>query len=135
MAEHGISDADLETIRTVLAECKEEITQVDLFGSRATGKHRSHSDIDLVIHGAVREAAIDRLRTLFIESNLPVSVDIFSYDYLPASEGTRRRGPAAPVHRAGPSGAEHRSMRRRGAVLVAESGRAYYPVRWRQYRP
>ena len=80
MAEHGISDADLETIRTVLAECKEEITQVDLFGSRATGKHRSHSDIDLVIHGAVREAAIDRLRTLFIESNLPVSVDIFSYE-------------------------------------------------------
>ena len=80
MAEHGISDADLETIRTVLAECKEEITQVDLFGSRATGKHRSPSDIDLVIHGAVREAAIDRLRTLFIESNLPVSVDIFSYE-------------------------------------------------------
>ena len=80
MAEHGISDAELETIRAVLAECKEEITQVDLFGSRATGKHRSHSDIDLVIHGAVREAAIDRLRTLFIESNLPVSVDVFSYE-------------------------------------------------------
>ena len=80
MAEHGISDAELETIRAVLAECDDEITQVDLFGSRATGKHRSHSDIDLVIHGAVREAAIDRLRTLFIESNLPVSVDIFSYD-------------------------------------------------------
>ena len=80
MAEHGISNADLETIRIVPAECKEEITQVYLFGSRATGKHRRHSDIDLVIHGSVREAAIDRLRTLFIESNLSVSVDIFSYE-------------------------------------------------------
>ena len=85
----------------------------------ATGKYRSHSDIDLVIHGAVGEAAIDRLRTLFIESNLPVSVDIFSYegDNLPASEGTRRRGQAAPVHRAGPPGAEDRSMKdRRGSL-------------------
>ena len=80
MAEHGISDPELATIRAVLAECIDEITQVDLFGSRAAGKHRSHSDIDLVIHGAVGEAAIDRLRTLFIESNLPVSVDIFSYE-------------------------------------------------------
>ena len=80
MSEHGISDAELETIHAVLAECKEEITQVDLFGSRATGKHRSHSDIDIVIHGAVGEAAIDRLRTLFIESNLSVSVSILNYE-------------------------------------------------------
>ena len=41
---------------------------------------RFEMTMELVIHGAVREAAIDRLRTLFIESNLPVSVDIFSYE-------------------------------------------------------
>ena len=121
MAEHGISDAELETIRAVLAECDDEITQVDLFGSRATGKHRSHSDIDLVIYGAVREAAIDRLRTLFIESNLPVSVDILSYDgitCLPLKEHVdtvrQRLFTAQDIQ-----GSGDRSMRdRRGSAIV-----------------
>ena len=121
MAEHGISDPELETIRAVLAECDDEITQVDLFGSRATGKHRSHSDIDLVIYGAVREAAIDRLRTLFIESNLPVSVDILSYDgitCLPLKEHVdavrQRLFTAQDIQ-----GSGDRSMRdRRGSAIV-----------------
>ena len=121
MAEHGISDPELETIRAVLAECDDEITQVDLFGSRATGKHRSHSDIDLVIHGTVREAAIDRLRTLFIESNLPVSVDIFNYDgitFLPLKEHVdavrQRLFTAQDIQ-----GSGDRSMRdRRGSAIV-----------------
>ena len=123
MAEHGISDTELETIRAVLAECDDEITQVDLFGSRATGKHRSHSDIDLVIHGTVREAAIDRLRTLFIESNLPVSVDIFSYDgitYRPLREHVdavgQRLFTAQDIR-----GAKDRSMRdRRDSSAIVE---------------
>lgn len=80
MVDHGISDAALETIRAVLATCSDEITQVDLIGSRAAGRHRRNSDIDLVVHGDVGGAAIDRLRTLFMESSLPVSVDIFCYE-------------------------------------------------------
>ena len=80
MADHGISEAALETIRAVLTTCDDEITQVDLFGSRATGRHRRNSDIDLVVYGDVGDTAIDRLRTRFIESSLPVSVDIFSYE-------------------------------------------------------
>ena len=82
MVDHGISERQLETIRAVLATCGDQITQVDMFGSRAAGTHRPNSDIDLVICGNVSKADIDRLRTLFIESNLPVSVDIFSYDHL-----------------------------------------------------
>ena len=82
MVDHGISERQLETIRAVLATCGDQITQVDLFGSRAAGTHRPNSDIDLVIYGSVSKAGIDRLRTLFIESNLPVSVDIFGYDHL-----------------------------------------------------
>ena len=49
MVDHGISEAALKTIRTVLATCSDEITQVDLFGSRAVGRHRRNSDIDLVV--------------------------------------------------------------------------------------
>lgn len=80
MADHGIPARDLETIRTVLATCREDITRVDLFGSRANGRHRPNSDIDLVLHGDVSRASIARLWTLFHESLLPVSVDVVSYE-------------------------------------------------------
>lgn len=80
MTDHGLLDEELETIRSVLAEFADEITQVDLFGSRATGNHRSNSDVDLVVHGSVKDSTIDRLWTLFNESNLPFSVDIASYE-------------------------------------------------------
>ncbi len=40
MVDHGISEAALDTIRAVLATCGDEITQVDLFGSRAVGRYR-----------------------------------------------------------------------------------------------
>ena len=80
MIDHGLVDEELETIRVVLANFADEITQVDLFGSRATGNYRGNSDVDLVVHGDVRDATVDRLRTLFNESNLPVSVDVASYE-------------------------------------------------------
>ena len=80
MTNHGLMDEDLETIRAVLADFSDEITKVDLFGSRATGNYRRNSDVDLVVHGSVRDTTIDRLWTLFNESNLPFSVDVASYD-------------------------------------------------------
>ena len=80
MTDHGLSEAALETIRAILANFGDEITQVDLFGSRATGSKRENSDIDLVVHRDVREATIDRLWTLFNESNLPFSVDVAGYE-------------------------------------------------------
>ncbi len=79
MADHGLSQRQMETVKRILATCADRITQVDLFGSRATGKHRPQSDIDLVLHGDVVEADIDRLWTLFHEGDLPVSVDVVSY--------------------------------------------------------
>ncbi len=80
MTDHGLVDEELETIRAVLANFADEIRQVDLFGSRATGNYRGNSDVDLVVHGDVRDATIDRLWTLFNESNLPLSVDVASYE-------------------------------------------------------
>ena len=72
-----------------MANFADEITQVDLFGSRATGNFRENSDVDLVVHGDVKDATIDRLWTLFNESNLPFSVDVASYEtisYRPLKE-------------------------------------------------
>ena len=79
-AKHGLSDRQLERILAILATKAEHITGVDVFGSRATGRWRPASDLDLVLHGDLSEKDISRLWTLFHESNLPFSVDLKSYD-------------------------------------------------------
>lgn len=77
---HGLSDRQLAVLKQILALYAEEIASVDLFGSRATGDYRPNSDVDLVLRGSIKEKQIDRLWTLFHESNLPVSVDVKSYE-------------------------------------------------------
>ena len=78
--DHGLSDGSLALLVQTIAEFGEGVTRVDLFGSRATGAYRANSDIDLALHGDVTDATIDRLRTIFLESSLPVSVDVTSYE-------------------------------------------------------
>ena len=77
---HGLSERQLRTIKGILSRYADEITRADLFGSRAMGNYRANSDIDLVLRGDIREESVDRLWTLFHESNLPFSVDVKSYD-------------------------------------------------------
>ena len=77
---HGLSDRQLAVLKQILALYAEEIASVDLFGSRATGDYRPNSDVDLVLRGGIKEKQIDRLWTLFHESNLPFSVDVKSYE-------------------------------------------------------
>ena len=77
---HGLSDRQLAVLKQILALYAEEIASVDLFGSRATGDYRPNSDVDLVLRGGIKEKQIDRLWTLFHESNLPISVDVKSYE-------------------------------------------------------
>lgn len=83
--DHGLSQRHVETVRRILATYADHITQVDLFGSRAMGNYRPNSDIDIVLHGDIPEQYIDRLSTLFDESNLPVSVDVKGYEYMSRS--------------------------------------------------
>ena len=80
--DHGLSQRQVETVRDILSTYADHITRVDIFGSRAMGKHRPNSDIDLVLHGDIPEKYIDRLWTLFHESNLPVSVDVKGYNQI-----------------------------------------------------
>lgn len=77
---HGLSDRQLTVLKEILAFYAEEISSVGLFGSRATGDYRPNSDVDLVVRGSLKEKQIDRLWTLFHESNLPFSVDVKSYE-------------------------------------------------------
>lgn len=80
--DHGLSTRQLETIRGILAPYARHITKVALFGSRATGNYRRNSDVDLVLYGDLEEGGIDRLWTLFSESNLPFSVDVKGYELI-----------------------------------------------------
>ncbi len=80
MAEHGLTDEQVEILRKILSVYAGQIERVGLFGSRATGKYKPASDIDMVLYGTLGQADIDRLSTLFAESPLPVEVDVVAYD-------------------------------------------------------
>ncbi len=79
MPNHGLSPQQLGTIKTVLAPYRQHIEKVALFGSRATGKYRENSDIDLVLYGDLDQATTDRIWTAFDDSSLPIRVDVNTY--------------------------------------------------------
>ena len=76
----ALTQGQIDTIKKTIAPYAQGITQVGVFGSRATGKAKANSDIDLVVYGSITEATIRRLYTLFTESSLPVKVDIVGYN-------------------------------------------------------
>ena len=82
MNDNGLSDEQLNIIKGVLLPFAENIESVGLFGSRAIGKYRSNSDIDMVIYGNLSEKTADRIATLFTDSSLPVKVDVISYNHI-----------------------------------------------------
>ena len=75
----GLSGRDRDSLRAIPTEFGDGIDEVALFGSRATGRARADSDIDLVIHGRLDEADVDRLWTLFDDGPISVSVDPIAY--------------------------------------------------------
>ena len=80
--DHGLSDSQLQTIKSILREYASKVESVSLFGSRASGAYKSNSDIDLVLYGDIDSGSIDRLWTLFNESNVPYKVDLSAYQLI-----------------------------------------------------
>ncbi|UEM22803.1 nucleotidyltransferase domain-containing protein [Skermanella mucosa] len=72
-----IRPKDLETVRDILASVLPAQTEVHVFGSRATGRTKRSSDLDLAIDAgrplSVRESTV--LADGFEESDLPYRVD------------------------------------------------------------
>lgn len=83
---HGLNNSELAIVKAILAPFREKIGKVGLFGSRATGAYRKNSDIDLVVYGAISEAEIRELWTLFDNSNLAYKVDVIAYDLIASPE-------------------------------------------------
>lgn len=75
----GLNERELALIREILQTQVDRIERVGVFGSRAEGRQRPNSDLDLVLYGTADEAVCDRLWTLFQDSPLAFSVDVKSY--------------------------------------------------------
>lgn len=82
MDRNGLSELQLQIILRILAPFAGQIEQVGLFGSRATGRYRENSDIDMVLYGTLDEKTIDRIYTLLNESALSINVDLKSYRHI-----------------------------------------------------
>ena len=78
---YGLEKNDLLIIKKIIGQNCPNAGKVALFGSRATGKHKPESDIDLVVYGHVTEQEIERAYTCFLESILPYKVDIVAYHH------------------------------------------------------
>ncbi len=79
MVDHGLSEAHLEIIRRVLAPFAPPLIKAGLFGSRATGRFKPSSDIDVVLYGDLPESMVNRIWTDFQNSSLPFQVDVIAY--------------------------------------------------------
>lgn len=79
---HGLSRAEITSIGNILRAYSDVIERVGIFGSRATGKYKEYSDIDLVLYGNLSMQAIKRLDTLFDESNIALKIDIKGYQWI-----------------------------------------------------
>lgn len=78
----AVSANERRILRDVLAPFADRIDTVAVFGSRALGTQRPASDIDLVIHGTLDDAAVARIWSLLDQSSLAVTVDVVRYDDL-----------------------------------------------------
>lgn len=78
-----LDDRSLAEVREILARHVPQV-KVWAFGSRATGTARKFSDLDLVLEGEgpVEGRVLSRLHHAFVESDLPIKVDVVDWHEL-----------------------------------------------------
>lgn len=79
MAEPTLTETERRELARVLRPFAKRIERVGVFGSRATGRARPNSDIDLVIYGDIDSDLENRIWTLLEDSSLAVTVDLAAY--------------------------------------------------------
>jgi len=84
---YGLSEQQLEEIKAILASY-EAVEEVVLFGSRATGKHKKASDVDIAIKGknADWSLALSIKDHLEEETYLPFFFDVVAYSSITNAE-------------------------------------------------
>ncbi len=94
LSQTGLTKAELDTICSVFRETP-AITRVILFGSRAKGKAKRYSDIDLAIEGLLNERQVAEVAMKLDELPLPYRFDVkslASIRHLPLKEHIDRVG-------------------------------------------
>ena len=86
MNNHGLTTEWLKIIRSIISPYADKIEQVGLFGSRATGNFRDNSDVDIILYGDIDDASVRLIYSLFMESNLPIKVDVTAYNLVAYSK-------------------------------------------------
>jgi predicted nucleotidyltransferase len=82
VSDFGLSDATLAVIHGILAEFP-AVEKAILYGSRAMGKYRNGSDIDLTLLGAGLDARVlGQIAGRLEESPIPYQVDLSLWDQI-----------------------------------------------------
>jgi uncharacterized protein len=82
MNDYGLTSQQIAIIKQTLIPFTDSFEKAGLFGSRANGKAKANSDIDLVLYGLDNQKILDRIHTLLNESHLPITVDVQAYELL-----------------------------------------------------
>ena len=75
-----LSDRHRAIVDAILAREGQRIGRVKVFGSRATGRARPSSDLDLVVYPPASPNSLGDLRIALEESDLPIFVDVVAWD-------------------------------------------------------
>lgn len=75
-----LSERQAQIVSRVLSAHQGRIGEVKVYGSRATGRARPGSDLDLVIFPPVTDRDLTHLLAAFEESDLPLWVDLVAWD-------------------------------------------------------
>ncbi len=77
----NLSTKTLNTLQLVFARYP-ELTEVLLYGSRATGKSTPRSDIDLATRGILDPHRLDRLALDLEDTDIPQKCDLQAYEHI-----------------------------------------------------
>lgn len=72
-----LSDRERSTVGAILAHFSDRVGRVRVYGSRATGRARPSSDLDLALDPPISSRTLYDLMDAFEESDLPIRVDLF----------------------------------------------------------
>lgn len=90
----GLTDNALELMRGVFAQ-HPELDRVVIYGSRALGRERPNSDIDLALFGRINGPALGQIAAELDELPLPFLFDVANYaeiTHAPLREHIDRHG-------------------------------------------
>lgn len=80
MSAVDLTEPQRDALRRVFSALADRFDTVSVYGSRATGRARPGSDVDLVVHGARGERLMGELLFRLEDSDLSVFADVLCYE-------------------------------------------------------